>query len=99
VATEGGRHVIPFDTRHVTFDEQVTIARAWLGRHARPGGRTWQGSYRLKHSAQGHSGLYVSSAAMVAAARVAGFQVRDEDRWGNADLLAVVITPRRRRAP
>jgi hypothetical protein len=73
------------DERHVPFEDQRPGAMRWLMLHARAttGRPTW--SYALKQRVQRELGYFVSSGALVAAARELGFAVRGQpDRAGNA---------------
>ena len=66
-----------------TFDQQVEDARRWLREQAAPS-RTPLWSYSAKHWVQRWCGNYISSAAVVAAARAAGVRVGTVTPKGNA---------------
>ena len=85
------------DLAHRTFDEQLNDAVAWLALYARPGGAGWPVfSYALKHAIARDVGAYVSSTAVVEAARLAGYgTVGTPTRAGNAWLALAVRIPRK----
>jgi hypothetical protein len=86
----------PLDLPYRCFGAQVSDAAAWLALYARPSGAgrpVW--SYTAKHLVQAWAGRYVSSTAVVEAARLAGYgTVGTPTRAGNAWLALAVRRPR-----
>jgi hypothetical protein len=87
---------MPLDLPYRSFDEQLADGRAFLALYARPTGASRAlGSYTLKHVIQAWAGRYVSSTAVVEAARLAGYgTVGTPTRAGNAWLALAVRRPR-----
>jgi hypothetical protein len=73
------------DLPYRSFEEQRDDCAAWLALFARPGGAGRpMCSYAAKHLVQAWCGRYVSSTAVVEAARLAGFRVSEPTSSGNA---------------